>query len=643
MADYKNAARAALGQGLGMGWGDEGEAWLRSKLGDEDYEDALKRIRSEYGHYAQSNPGKAAALEFAGGALPGLAAMLIPGGQGAGAAQLGRASLGAAARMAGTGAATGAIAGAGSAEEGNRDSGAITGGVIGGTLGLAVPAAMRGAGGAGRWLKERMAAYGDEIPNAAGASFAQVLNNSPTTIKDAAARKMSEAMQQKPISLAQISQSVADDATRGIPSVIANADTGLADLAQAVAQRTGKGAHKVEDVLAAQRLGTKERSVSQTNKALNPKDYDDALDQLTQDMKTRSDPAYQQAYAYGEVKDPDVLAFLSRPQFQQGLKEAQRSADVLGETIDLSKPTVEMLDRAKKGIDSLIEAEKNAVTGKLTPHGRDLTIAKNDFLKELDRVVPDYELARGIWSGGAELTDAMRKGLSDFGQMRHQQVVKLVGGMTTAEKEAFRTGVAQKLYQDTTNSSGNRNAAQNIIGAPEMQAKLQPLFDNPGEFKLFKAAMERESQLFQQSSKILGGSSTGKNIQMQGLLKDDEAITQAIGSSVTGGLKTGLVGMAMGALRKGQMTEKTADKLATMLMAKDPHEVASVVKLLEDYQAKTAPKAARFSAAQMGATTGSAIATAPAPSTYQQPSNLDDDEELQKLMTGPSIFGTIDE
>ncbi len=29
-----NAARAFLGQGLGMGWGDEAEAWLRSKLGD---------------------------------------------------------------------------------------------------------------------------------------------------------------------------------------------------------------------------------------------------------------------------------------------------------------------------------------------------------------------------------------------------------------------------------------------------------------------------------------------------------------------------------------------------------------------------------------------------------------------------------
>ena len=50
---YLNTARAVLGQGVGMGWGDEAEAWLRSKLGNESYETALPRIREEYGQYAK--------------------------------------------------------------------------------------------------------------------------------------------------------------------------------------------------------------------------------------------------------------------------------------------------------------------------------------------------------------------------------------------------------------------------------------------------------------------------------------------------------------------------------------------------------------------------------------------------------------
>lgn len=69
--DTQNLGRAAL-QGLGMGWGDEGEAWLRSKLG-EDYDEALKRIRKEYGQYAKDNPMTALGAEFAGGVIPGLA------------------------------------------------------------------------------------------------------------------------------------------------------------------------------------------------------------------------------------------------------------------------------------------------------------------------------------------------------------------------------------------------------------------------------------------------------------------------------------------------------------------------------------------------------------------------------------------
>ena len=127
MADYgKNLLRAGVGQGLGMGWGDEAEAWLRTKLGEGTYEGNLAKIRSEYGQFAKENPFTAGAAEFTGGAAPGLAMMLVPGMQTVGAGQVQRSTLGALARLGATGAATGAIAGAGSATEGQRLSGAGT-------------------------------------------------------------------------------------------------------------------------------------------------------------------------------------------------------------------------------------------------------------------------------------------------------------------------------------------------------------------------------------------------------------------------------------------------------------------------------------------------------------------------------------
>lgn len=214
----------------------------------------------------------------------------------------------------------------------------------------------------------------------------------------------------------------------------------------------------------------------------------------------------------------------------------------------------------------------------------------------------------------------------------------MVGAMTPSEKEAFRTGVARDLYSKIMDPSGNFNAAQRIIGSPEMQAKLQPLFDNPGQYNLFKAALEREAQLFQQSNKILGGSPTGKRMQMRESLEEGPGVGEAVANAVTGGWMTSLTGLAANAIRSGKITEKTAAKMADMLMAKDPHEVAAVVKMLEQHAAQQAPKALRNTAAQAGAVTGSASAINPAPSSPGEPDSI----ESVAPTVGPDIEADIE-
>ena len=94
----KGAARAFLGQGLGMGWGDELEA---KYLSDLPYEEALKKIRQEYAQYSQAAPVVSTLAEFGGGMAPALGMMLLPGAQAAGAAQAKRTTAGALARLAG--------------------------------------------------------------------------------------------------------------------------------------------------------------------------------------------------------------------------------------------------------------------------------------------------------------------------------------------------------------------------------------------------------------------------------------------------------------------------------------------------------------------------------------------------------------
>ncbi len=657
-------ARAAVGQGLMMGWGDEAEAWLRSKLGEGEYKDLVNKIRKEYGTYSEQYPISSALLEFSGGVAPGVAAMMIPGGQPAGATQLTTAGGSALARLAGrpivksagAGATTGAISGAGSTTEGQRGSGAVSGGAYGTAFGLAIPAAIRTSGGVKDWLSERL------FPSEAK-TF------------ERASKKMTEAMGEADMTPADISKRMAENRALGVPATVANTEAALADLAETVAQRTGKGTRRIEKTISKQQAGTKERVYQQVRKGLKPDDYYSEEERLISDLRSKSAPAYKQAYAVGEVDDPQIMDMLALPQFRgvwataRSIAEADAAAAKVnamrsGEAFDPSEfklrdiyevirdpktgnpvdvkvtgtvPDVRTLDYMKRALDAQISAgyrSDNAATLASANAYKDLRNALRDRTKE---VVPEYNAALQVYKGDKEILDSLRAGYNDFGKMDHEEVMRLVANMSPAEKEAFRTGVVRDIYGKLFTTSRNINAGA-ILNAPEMQAKLQPLFDSPAHYRLFQAATEREAQLFDQANQILKGSQTGKRTAMREKFEDGgEGFTQAAAQALTGGWKSSLTGMASRALYKTTMTEDMADKLATMLMSRDPKEVAAVVKILEDYAERAAPKAAAATRRELGATTGTTISFPPPPVGEREEGTIASDVESTAAPTKSSI------
>ena len=154
-----DVARSVLGQGLMLGWGDEAEAWVRTKLGDETYEQAVKDIRQTNATYNEEHPYASLAGEIAGGFIPTVAALaatpftggastVAAGGNLARLASIGSRRLGPLGTAGVVGATEGAIAGAGMAEEGGRLKGAGIGTVIGGTLGTGIQKGSEAALGA---------------------------------------------------------------------------------------------------------------------------------------------------------------------------------------------------------------------------------------------------------------------------------------------------------------------------------------------------------------------------------------------------------------------------------------------------------------------------------------------------------------
>ena len=614
---YSNTARAILGQGLTMGWGDEIEAGIRSKFFNEPYETALPRIRSEYGQYAKQYPITQGVSEFVGGAAPGVGMMFVPGMQPAGLARLGA-----------LGAASGAISGAGSATEGDRMSGAGSGAVFGGGLGVGLPLALRGTGGAAKWLQER-------------------LFSTPKVVQDRALEKMTDAMRQAKVNPRDVQVQMAQDRAMNVPSVMANANPALRDLAEAVAQRSGAGSNVIEEKLTTQRLGARDRVQAQTTAALKPVDYYGLEDNLTAQLRNNAKGLYDKAYAHGDVDDPRIVEVLKNPQFKAFFDKARGIADTEAQTaklkgedplkfalpeiykpsgrfdasgaeiLDLVKlPDVRTLDYIKRGIDATIDSGFRG-KGMSTAEASALRDLRKQFVNAIDENVPDYKFARKTYAGDLETLEALRLGREKFDSLAHQQVKKIFDGMSSSEKDAFRTGVAENLYLKVHGPVNKRNSAEQLIGPEPMQKKLAALFDNPAEFDLYKAALMRESQLFVESNKILGNSATARRQELGKSLEDDTGMIESAAKAATGNFSGALSGLVMGAIRSGQMSKARAEKLSEMLMAKDPHEVAAAVQMIEDYATKQAPKKFKATLGEAGTVTGTSAAISPAPAATE--------------------------
>jgi len=658
--DAANYARAFLGQGLGMGWGDEAEARARSIAGEGSYEDIYKDINKNYAEFSERNPILAPVAEFAGGVLPLVASYVatpFSGGAAAPAAALTTAraagplaKLGASipgvggaltvlknivsnpyGRGAVVGGTQGAVAGAGAEEPGRRGEGAAFGSAIGGVLGGTLPIVFRGVGSGYNWLRDRFS-KSDEYLDAR------------------AVDKVASAAQKAKVTPDQLLARIDEDELRGVPSMFANADRSLVTLGETVANKGGRGPDIMAKAVSDQSEGARDRVLSQVKKTYGTEgDFYGDEERIIESLRTKAQPKYEASYLHGEVKDPKVLEFMEIPQFKEGYKEAQAllAADnrkIPGMNQDNpSGFTVEMLDQVKRGLDRLIGKEEKTLGG-YTDLGKIYIKQKNLFLEALDRAVPDYAVARALFKGDAEVRDALRSGMNDFNKLDHEQITKLMKSMGASEREAFVTGSIRNLQSTIMGPSQNINAAQKIIGSPNTREKLLALAEgNQSQFKLLQAVLERESELFQQGNKMISGSPTARRSAAAKEFDGDDGASNFIASAVTGGWTNSLLQTASRVIRSGSISDDVAERVATMLSSTDPVKNAAAVKVLEDYGIKAATTAKNLGKAETGTIRATAIAIQPSPRDFSNLGDIDEDIIKRNEIRNKENLPDIDE
>jgi hypothetical protein len=618
--------RTLLGQGALWGWGDELEGWVRSKLGKGTPEEYRQKALTDVQQFAEKYPVDAAYQELLGGAIPTAVATFFPPAQVVGAGRTvsalnkvrnalaykpGQSVI---KRGALVGGGAGLVGGAGTAEPDSRGTGALWGAGTGLAFGVGLPMAAATAGHAGRWMLN------------------ELLPQTERRAQREAERFMLERMAAEDTSPASILAQHQYDTSLGVPSMIAHQTpkitTGI------VAKAGTPEAARLEQDLIQQQKGSRQRVKDRIKQALQPADYAGREEELVHALRNNASPHYEAAYAFGEVNDPLINNALTHSEFKAAFAEAQKIAEneahlarlrgqdpapfklrniyewketspgVFTQEATGVVPDVRTLDYMHRGIDAIIEqGYKSGGIG--SARARGLKEIRNEVMNRLDAIVPEFKMARKTYSGDANVLDAFHDGRDNFlsSKIEHEDISKFFSTASDAEKEAYRTGAVRNLWNRIESGrTETKNAASDIIFDNNAKQRMRAMFDSDAQFDLFTAAMERDARIYSGMSKAIEGSNTAPK----------NAAIEAIESSPSkiGGVYKSLANLVSGFVNNSlNVPPEVHAKMAQMLRAGTPAEVAAVVQALEKRAKSVRPWEAAKEAVTLGTVAGSSGAT----------------------------------
>lgn len=466
-----------------------------------------------HGGEDRESPGENLGLEVGGGAATA-AALLALARRGAGQRALPRVLQAIrerpALRSSLIGAGAGALAGGMGSQDASPGADALTYGVTGA---LAGPLARLGAAAPARGLMglaERL--RGAPAINPGERKVIESISSDNPNLNDVATRLRKDAQLQVPSTLGE----VAGPRTTGLAQAALGKDTPESAAYGAQLQQRQAGATgRVQDIL---------------NKGLMPSpgpgQFAAHEKQLQDALYANAKPLYEQAYQqFPAVQSQAIYGLMNTPSGSQAAKNAFRMMQdariPIGQqdaTGMIQHPSLQYLDYVKRALDDMITKEEGSGVGyQATNQGRLLRQMRNEFRDDIDKAtqLPNgqpglYQQARQQYGGDLEVLDALRTGRDDFNKMTPDVLRTSMANMSFAEKDAFRSGVAEHLFNRVGNAADNRNAAQVVMGTPALKEKLAAMFDRPQDATKFLDALDRESELFQQSKPLATAAQKGQ-------------------------------------------------------------------------------------------------------------------------------------
>jgi len=602
--DYSGPAEAlrSVGQGLTFGTLEEIEAALRTgSISGPEYEKQRNLLREQQKQFGMDYPIAKTGLELGGSLIAPLGiakqvAKLAPATQ---ALITGQTVPGQILRGTAIGATTGAASGYGFAE---KDEGSETamGGVFGGILGGSVPIVVKGA----------------------GTLIKNVLNSAGIGDQEAAASKMlANYLKKDNLSPTEAQQALDELRRIGVPNpVIADLGKSLNDLAYSAYVVQSKAKGPTEEFL-------KNRLIDQPNdivkglvekaglaKNVNGFEY---LDALATNQSRLASKAYPLAYS----KDIDARPFrdyVDRDLFKNAYAYAVKNADAEGKKLPplesirnaQSVPT-QILHEIKIGLDQVVDANTDAITGKMTQYGGKVVKVKEEFNNLIKSLNDDYRKANEEFADASGIKKAFQMG-EDYQKLDTVEALSKIKKLNSDEKEAFRLGVMADVNRrlleyksgDFTNQIFKsekqklllRNAFVDSVDANGKVIKSAQ--DSYTEFSQYVKSLNKQAETKQ---RVLGGSRTDEN---QAVREQANLLGSLAQASATGDLASLLKTGANVVLSRAKgISSESSEALQKRLFSVDPVEQTAILQELNRRARK--PQTGLLSgAAAVGSATG---------------------------------------
>jgi hypothetical protein len=607
---YRKAARADLARpqpwgargytqrvGMGIPWSDEimAAAFTPVEMARQGtinpaegyrYAKARENLAGEQTRENTAGVGGIAA-EVAGGLATG--AGVLGGGTRLGAATIGNITIPSRAvnyaanvgKAGGLGVATGAGEGDTLAE---RGKGALIGGGVGTTLGAALPAVAAGIGPAARLLQiprlrdpEKIATeHVAKVARDAGVSMEELANRMAAaraagqpdyTVADAighAAERKLDAIHKVPGPARERIAEVLTDREANMPGRVVEGVLNKFNAPGTAAQETARLIKRAgDDARPYYRAAEAQQGAIWNDTIAEGIKHPDILKGIAHGVKIQR----TRSAMGGEPFNPTDAAIV-------GFNEA-------GDPVIKGVPNFRTLQTAKIGLDSMIQAQTDAVTGKLTHYGAALVGLKNRLNEQIAAARPDYATANKLFSDPMRITEAIQVGKDMARRGSPRDTVPAFGRLNEPEKQGVRIGWANDVLEplERTGNFPTMLRAKSPKGQAELEA-MSPY--GPATLREFLA---REEEMQRLGRGVMGGSQTA------GRLAD---IAQGPGGAEALGIAGNVAGgNFMGALRGGYdvlkrvsqgESEAQRSAITRALLANDPSAVTAMQRRIAEHE-----------------------------------------------------------